>query len=161
MTGKPGILGGDGAGGGHAADRDGDAGSGARQFVQSFLARDDQRSLGAQLLQRFGIDRSIVGAGDADQLAADMRGIGERAHQVEDRPPPDLLPNGRDPRHGGMVVGGEEKGDADIGQARLRHFARALHVEAENLQRVGGPRLGGSGTIAMLGDRYAQAGDDQ
>src|SRR3546814_9164968 len=60
-----------------------------REFVESLVARDDARMLGAEPVQRLGIDGDIGGARDADELARDARRIGERPHQVEDRPPPD------------------------------------------------------------------------
>src|SRR3546814_10501237 len=59
-----------------------------------------------------------------------MRGIGERPHQVEDRAAADLAADGGDPLHRRVVVGGEQEGDAEIGECRLRPGARALHVEA-------------------------------
>src|SRR3546814_1239235 len=97
--------------------------------LEPFLARDDERGLGAQLFERLGIDGRVIGARDADQLARDMRGIGERPHQVEDRAAADLAADGGDPLHRRVVVGGEQEGDAEIGECRLRQGARALRSE--------------------------------
>jgi hypothetical protein len=44
--------------------------AGEAQLVEPFVARDDQRAIGAEPRQRLGIDRHIGGPGDADQLAA-------------------------------------------------------------------------------------------
>src|SRR3546814_6420201 len=103
--------------------------------LEPFLARDDERGLGAQLFERLGIDGRVIGARDADQLARDMRGIGERPHQVEDREAADLAADGGDLLYRRVVVGGEQEGDAEIGEWRLRDGARALHVEAEKIGR--------------------------
>src|SRR3546814_13760698 len=49
-----------------------------REFVESLVARDDARMLGAEPVQRLGIDGDIGGARDADELARDARRIGGR-----------------------------------------------------------------------------------
>src|SRR3546814_6021297 len=85
MAWQPGVRGGDAGRHGEAAHRYRDGGAGTRKLVEPFLARDDERGLGAQLFERLGIDGRVIGARDADQLARDMRGIGERPHQVEYR----------------------------------------------------------------------------
>ena len=43
--------------------------------------------------------------------------------------------------HRGVVVRREQETDAEIGELGLRHPARARHVEAERLKRVGGTCL--------------------
>ena len=97
--------------------------------------------IGAKLVQRAGIDRDIGGTRDADELARDAGRIGERPHQVEDGAAADSLADRLDTRHRGMVVRREQETDAKVGELRLRHPARARHVEAERLKRIGGTGL--------------------
>src|SRR3546814_15929015 len=81
MAWQPGVLGGDAGRHGEAAHRYRDRGAGTRNLVEPFLARDDERGLGDQLFERLGIDGRVIGAGDADQLAGEMRGIGWGTHK--------------------------------------------------------------------------------
>ena len=60
-----------------------------------------------------------------------------------------------------MMVGREEEGDAEVGEASLRGRTGDLHVEADRLQRVRRARLGTGGAVAVLGDRHAAGRDDQ
>ncbi|PAV92822.1 hypothetical protein WR25_05073 [Diploscapter pachys] len=144
-----------------AADIHREAGAGGGELVQALFARNHRGACGAELFQRLGIEAGVIGAGDADQLVRHARRIGERPHQVEDRTLADAAADRRDPRHRRVMVGGEEEGDADIGEASLRGRAGDLHVEAERLQRIRSAGLGRGGTVAVLGDRYAAGRDDQ
>ena len=131
------------------------------QLVKAFVARDNQRAPGAEPRHRSGIDRHIGGTRDADQLAGDLGRIRQRAHQVEDRALTDPHADGLDARHRRVVVLGEEKADADLGEGLFRGASGGVHVEAERFERVCRPRLGRSGAVAVLGDRHAAGRDHE
>jgi hypothetical protein len=133
----------------------------ASEFVQPLVARDDEGTRGAEPGQRIGIDRHIGGPRDADELARDLRRIGQRPHQVEDRAPADRLADRHDAAHRRVVARGKEEADADVRQRLFRRFGGAIEVEAQRLQRVGRAGLGTGGAVAVLGHRHAAGRDDQ
>src|SRR3546814_11429190 len=87
-----------------------------REFVESLVAGDDARMLGAEPVQRLGIDGDIGGARDAEELARGARRIGERRPQVEDRRPPERPADRPDAFHRWMAGACNEEAAADQGQ---------------------------------------------
>ena len=60
--------------------------------------------------------------------------------------------------HGAMVGRCEQEADAGLGQRALDGIARAIQLHAQLGEHVGGARLRGGGTIAVLGDDGAGSG---
>ena len=86
------------------------------QFVIA-LTMDDHGALRPKRCQRLRHVERARRIIHPDQLAAHPRRIGERAEQVEDRPPAERAAYRGDTRHRGMVARGVEKGDADTVEA--------------------------------------------
>ena len=175
MGGVAAANGGDGMGreaevrGGQAAHRDHAVGrhlgnvvaAGEREFVEALVARHDHRMGGAQLAQCVGIDGDIGGASDADELATDIGGIGERPHQVEDGAFADRPADRAETLERRMIILREQEADAQILERGFCRGGRAIEIKAQRFERVGGPRLGRGSAIAMLGDRHAGGRDHQ
>ncbi len=126
-----------------------------------FLARHDRGGIHAELRERLGIDGCVIGAGDADQLAADMGWIGQRPHQVEDGAAGDAAAQRPIRASDGWCAWANRKAMPSSVKRFLGPGAGTVEIEAERLQRVGRARFGRGGAVAMLGDRHARRGDDQ
>src|SRR5690606_26037145 len=135
--------------------------AGEAQLVEALVARDDERMLGAEARQGFGVDRNVSRAGDADELTAHVRRVGQRTHQVEDRPATERFADRHDAAHRWMVLAGEEEADAEVGKRLLGGVHRPVEVEAEGFERVSRAGLRAGGAVAVLGDRHAAGGNDQ
>ena len=55
--------------------------------------------------------------GHADELVRRAGGIAQRADQVENRPKRQAAPHRREPRQAGVIPGGKQEGERDLGQA--------------------------------------------
>ena len=62
---------------------------------------------------------------------------------------------------GGMVFGGEKKGEVVLAQGAGRLLRLKINLDAQRLQHVGAAGLGGDGAVAVLGDSHAGGGDDE
>ena len=85
-----------------------------------------------------------------------MRGIGERAEQVEHGAQAQLAPHLLHLLHGGVQIGRVQKTDSDFAQALRGAFWSQLDVHAQRLHHIGRAAFRTDAAVAVLG--YAHAG---
>ncbi len=131
------------------------------ELVEAFIARNDKAVRGAEALEGFGVDRHIGRPRDADELAADACGVGQRSHQIKDGAAAQRLADGHDAAHRRVVLGCEKEADAEVGQRFLSRFGSTIKVEAEDFQRVSRASFGTGGAVAVLSHGDAASRDDE
>ena len=116
---------------------------GGADLVDAVVGADDQRALAPEPDERLG-DRLLVAAvGDAEQLPARARRVGERTEEVEDRPHGELLAHRDHVLHRRVVAGGEHEAEADLLDAAADAVGVEVDAHPERLEQVGRARPAG------------------
>ena len=126
--------------------------AGGGEFVDAVGSVDDEGALGAECQKRAADEKNAAGCEHSDDLDAGVRGIGERAAEVEDGAEAERAAQGAEGLHGRVIERRVEEDEAGFAQAFDGEFRRELDGNAEGFEDVGCAAAGGDGAIAVLGD---------
>ncbi len=135
---------------GRAADGD---------LVDAALAVNDRGAAQTESSERGGDGFAPAAVVDADDLMVDVRGVGQRAEQVEDRPRAELATCGAGVARGGVELRRKREADAGELDAARDHRGLGFDRDAEGLEHVGGAALRGQRAISVLGHHATARGD--
>ena len=135
--------------------------AGGGELVDAVGPVDDEGSLGPESGEGTANEEDTAGSKDSDDLVAGSGGVGEGAAEVEDGAEAEGAAEGAEDLDGRVVERGVEEHETGGAEALGGELGREFDGNAESFENVGGPALGGDGTVAVLSDPGSGSGGDE
>src|SRR5690606_7485453 len=117
---------------------------GETDFIESVVRVYDQRVFTAETAQYFRQRATQFRVENADDLAFDMSGIGERPENIEERAQAQILARLNRVFHCAVMIDGKHEADADLAHAAFDFRSGKIEAHAGAFQQISGTAFRGN-----------------